>query len=304
MPRIPDFIMNSIVYLYQDATSAETGVDQGGSGFLLSMRSDLVQTASHYYAVTNAHVIRDGFTVVRINRLNPTASGRLVEWFEFSKTTDWIEHSVHDLAVCAMPPDLDPWTYRLSVMKTDLMVTQHECVTKNIGPGDDLVYIGRFMGHAGKYENLPSVRFGNLSSMPNEREPVEYEVDGQRRRQVGFLVEARSRSGYSGSPVFFLHRHAINDSRTVLPDLDLRLLGVDWGHIPERVQLLDPGGYLHGSHWFVEVHAGIMGVVPAWYLDEFIRNDPRLSEQRRRDDEWYLVNPPTGYPLDSADPNL
>jgi hypothetical protein len=152
------------------------------------------------------------------------------------------------------------------------------------------------MGHAGKYGNQPSVRFGNISMIPNEEEPIEYETKKRKRCQVGFLVEARSRSGYSGSPVFFLHRHALNNSRLVLPDFDLRLLGVDWGHIPERVQLKDTAGHLHGGNWFVEVHSGMMGVVPAWYLDEFIRTSAELIDQRERDDEFYIRNLGVGVP--------
>jgi hypothetical protein len=66
------------------------------------------------------------------------------------------------------------------------------------------------MDHAGKFENMPSVRFGNISMLPNEREPIEDDNLKLRRNQVGYLVEARSRSGYSGSPVFIYWQHAVS----------------------------------------------------------------------------------------------
>jgi hypothetical protein len=37
----------------------------------------------------------------------------------------------------------------------------------------------------------------------------------------------------------------------------------------------------------VEIHAGMMGVVPAWDLAEFLKTNTRLIEQRERDDAYY-----------------
>lgn len=295
MPRIPDFIQNSIVYLYPDLLSAQDGVDEGGSGFLIAMPSES-HKATHYYVITNAHVIEDECPVVRVNLKYPGSGHERAECFDF-QCKSWVIHEKHDLAIRPLPPDLDESLLNLTFIGIDLLVSQRECSEKDIGAGDDLVYVGRYMGHAGKFQNTPSVRFGTISMMPNRDEPIAYETGHdtkkRSRSQVGFLVEARSRGGYSGSPVFFMHRHA-RDNRTVFPFVDLRLLGVDWGHLPEEVPLRDPHGHLHGQHFVVQVHSGMMGVVPAWFLDEFIRTSPRLIEQRKRDDDWYLEHPPTG----------
>lgn len=292
LPRIPDRILNSIVYLYDDILNAAGGVDAGGSGFLIFMLSE-VRNYQHIYVVTNAHVVESGFRVVRVNLKDPSSGFERTECLDFP-VDSWVIHPNHDLAVRAMPADLDLSLFNLSLLGMDFLVTREEMRDKDIGAGDDLVYIGRFMGHAGKYQNLPSVRFGNISTVPNEDEPIEYEVNGHNRKQVGFLVEARSRSGYSGSPVFFMHRHAVNNSRAVFLEFDLRLLGIDWGHIPETVNIVDRNGHLHGDRWCIEVHAGMMGVIPAWYLDDFIKTSPRLVEQRKRDDEYYRSHPPIG----------
>ncbi len=296
VPRIPDFLLNSIAYLYDDEINAETGVNSGASGFGFYIPSETHPEYNfHFYVVTNAHVITEGYTVVRFNLKDPSSGFERTRVFPFT-TGDWVIHPEHDIAVCAMPPDLDTSVLSLIVWGREFFVTRDEFRQKDIGAGDNLVYIGRFMGHGGKYENMPSVRFGNISMVPNEREPVEYRVKLRQRKQVGYLVEARSGSGYSGSPVFFLNRHVINNDRLVMAQFDLRFLGIDWGHIPETVPIADRQGYLHGGQWQVEIHSGMMGVVPSWYILDFIDESPRLIEQRKRDDDYYREHPPTGVP--------
>ena len=295
VPRIPDVITSSIIYLYRDKVEADTGVDFGGSGFLVQMRSEGCKTATHIYAVTNAHVIEDGYPVVRVNLRYPSSGYERTHAFEFSPS-DWVIHPEHDLAICAFPVDLESNIFNIALIGLDFLLTEKQVKEQNIGPGDEVVYVGRFVGHAGRHENLPSVRFGNISMNPTPLEPIEYEINSGKRKQVGFLVEARSRSGYSGSPVFFLNQHAVNDRRAVFLGFDMRILGVDWGHIPERIKLKDPHGRFHGSDWYVEVHAGMMGVVPSWYLLDFLNTAPRLVAQRMRDDDYYNAHPAVGVP--------
>jgi hypothetical protein len=67
----------------------------------------------------------------------------------------------------------------------------------DIGPGDDVFVVGRFINREGKQKNIPSVRFGNIAQMPGE--PL-FLDDG--KELECFLIEGRSISGFSGSPVF------------------------------------------------------------------------------------------------------
>ncbi len=84
----------------------------GGSGFLLvtPSRARLVspnaRRATHIYVVTNAHVIESGSSVVRVNLKHKSSGFKRTQSFPF-KPEDWVIHPQHDLAVCAMPPDLD-----------------------------------------------------------------------------------------------------------------------------------------------------------------------------------------------------
>ncbi len=296
VPRIPTIITNSIIYLYRDRLEADSGAEFGGSGFLLLMPIEGNEKCIHVYAVTNKHVVEgtDGAPVVRANLRHQSSGLERTHCFELTEA-DWVVDPKNEIAVYPLPPSFNMEILEYQAITTRFLVTEQEWRDKDIGPGDDVVYVGRFMSHAGKDENMPSVRFGNISMNPNEGEPVEYETEsGQKRKQVGFLVEARSRSGYIGSPVWFLHQHAVNNPRAVLPWMDMRLVGIDWGHLPEKVTLKDPQGYLHGSKWQVEVHAGMMGVVPSWYLLDFLNTSPRLIEQRKRDDEFYSAHPAIG----------
>jgi hypothetical protein len=118
--------------------------------------------------------------------------------------------------------------------------------------------------------------------MPNEQEPVEHES----QRQVSLLIEARSRSGYSGSPVFWFAKRIVN-RRNLNISLETRLIGIDWAHLPEKVELCDPKGYLHGNRWFVEIHSGMMCAVPSWKLRELLMS-PEVHERRERVERAFI----------------
>lgn len=289
MPRIPEIILNSTVYLYPDVEDAQCGSEIGGSGFLFGWPSQSgCSKAVHCYAITCRHVVLGGSPVVRVNLRDRSSGYEKTFSMDFSKD-DWVCHSDQDIAVCPLPPDAKMELWDASCIGPDFVLTLDQFREMQVGPGDDLVYIGRFMSHAGKYQNMPSVRFGNISMNPCEEEPIEYEdpETGERKSQVGFLVEARSRSGYSGSPVFLINEINKSNKRWLMPMFgELRLLGIDFAHIPEKITLSNPEGSVK---WQAEVHAGMMGVIPSWHILEFINTSPRLIEQRRRDDEIYAA---------------
>ena len=66
-----------------------------------------------------------------------------------------------------------------------------------VGPGDDVFFVGRFISQQGQQRNTPTVRQGVISMLPHEKVP-----SWEGTPVDSFLVEARSLSGYSGSPVF------------------------------------------------------------------------------------------------------
>ena len=178
MPRIPDSALKLVVYLYPSEADAEDGVQIGGTGFLVVIPIPYVQPAfAHLHCVvTNAHVIDHGSMVVR-------------------QGAEWFRHpDGDDIAIC--PIGMEPKFHKFKSMHPNMFLTKEIMAIFDVGPGDDVFIVGRFINREGKQKNIPSVRFGNIAQMPGE--PLI--LDG--KEQECFLIEGRSIPGFSGSPVF------------------------------------------------------------------------------------------------------
>jgi hypothetical protein len=70
--------------------------------------------------------------------------------------------------------------------------------------GDEVFIVGLFKSHYGQQRNRPIVRIGNIAAMPEE--PVHSKYCGY---IDAYLIEARSISGLSGSPVFVNVPHTL-----------------------------------------------------------------------------------------------
>jgi hypothetical protein len=252
VPKIPNDWLDLAFYLYASESEAKSGHHTGGSGFFVGYPSSDGHVRN-LYAVTNAHVIRGGFTVFRINK----QSG---DGYEINPTikTDWYEHQGgDDLAVCPIRLPLEYYNFRL--LSTELFVTEEKAKKLAIGAGDDVVMVGRFTGHPGQQQNIPIARFGNIAMCPTE--PTMNGLGNQRNH---YLVEVRSLSGFSGSPVLVYDLpFSISTDRQPAAFQQL-LLGVDCGHLPEKEKYIS---------------AGIAAVIPAWRLLELL-NQKELVEIR------------------------
>ncbi|MDE3075756.1 MAG: hypothetical protein KGJ86_10040, partial [Chloroflexota bacterium] len=194
----------------------------------------------------------------------------------------WIMHPDGD-DLAAVPLGLDQAQHRFKVVPGPLFLTKELMNEHDIGPGDDTFMIGRFISHEGKQQNTPSVRFGNIAMMPDEPLRHQYGFD-----QESFLVEARSIGGYSGSPVFvyappFAARPKSDGISSGM--LGPWLLGVDWCHLPYTAKVRDPNndGKPVPEDWYVEANTGMMGVIPAWKLEELM-SDSEFVKQRQEID--------------------
>ncbi len=279
VPRISDDILDSVVYLYPSVTDAEAGEKAGGTGFLVGVPSGVHEGVTYQYAVTNSHVIREGNSpVIRLN----TQDGA-TDVLKLSKD-DWVDHQYgDDLAVCPLEFSLD--THKFSLLTTDeWFLTKEEMEKYDIGPGDDVFMVGRFIQHEGRQRNTPVVRFGNISMMPWE--PV---TNMRGIKQESFLVEMRSLSGFSGSPVF-VH----------IPPLALRpgkeslevtsyfwLLGVDWGNFSIDEEVREGRGSKDPvkEGWVVRSSSGQALVVPTWRLQELLNREELAMARERKDGE-------------------
>jgi hypothetical protein len=287
MPRIPDHILDSVIYLYETEDAAHKGEDAGGTGFLVAIEGG--PRGRSLYAVTNSHLV-GGFgqspphPIIRVNKQDGTLGTIAMP------TEKWIHHSdgITDLAVCPISLDDDRERYKYRFIQQSLFLSEKSARDMRVGSGDDVYLIGRFINHEGKERNLPSVRYGTIAQMPLE--PVSFEGI---LPQEAFLVEVHSISGFSGSPIM-----------TVIPiqraseQLRLRagpnntvaqfLLGVDCGHLRnyEWIEEYDrKTGQSTRTDFYIATDTGMAVVIPAWKLSELLQHCEETEMKRRADME-------------------
>jgi hypothetical protein len=308
MPRLPRDVLDCSVYLYNSREDAIAGARYGASGFLLvapCTRLDIVKPASvldqirvalgrpaeddrearilhaaHCYLVTNRHVLS------RFARVNTVSGGhRILDL----RDELWVDHEDgDDISVCHIEPQspTDQYVY----IHTDLLLDDSAVEDLAIGSGDEVFMVGRFIDHGGIQRNYPSVRFGHIAMMPNE--PIRSErPDGSIAELTGYLVEAYSYVGYSGSPVFlhlppweleFLGAEDIGRKAAGQEVSTNWLLGINWGHFPAEI----PAKSSTGREVFLSANAGMMCVAPAAKILEVLNNPDFIEERCKDREEW------------------
>ena len=159
-----------------------------------------------------------------------------------------------------------------SLVATPEIIAQH-----HYGIGDEVAILGLFRSHYGAERNIPIVRVGNISMMSGE--PVKTSYCGYTEAH---LIEARSISGLSGSPVFISNPAVkIVDGKTQFSTGQwFYLFGLVHGHFDvenmnEDMVVDDDGESKRG------VNTGIGVVIPAQKIVEVIFQ-PEYAETRRK----------------------
>jgi len=284
VPAIDPNVLQCVFYLYPTLESAQAGREIGGTGFFVGVQLEVNKPWQQIYAVTNRHcILKSGLEVVlRINKADGTLD------YLSTRANDWKSHpDLHDVAVLAIELNHE---HEYNFVGSDLFfITPERLHQRNICPGDDVFMVGRLIGQDGKQNNLPTVRFGNISRMTGE--PIE---DEHGIGQDSFLVEMRSFSGYSGSPVFLYINPTLARPPHFMtpvnhpynqPQHGPWLLGIDWCHIPNFKPVLEENRKtaIKPNRW-VEVNSGIAGVVPAWHI-QAVFELPELVMQRKETDK-------------------
>ncbi|MDE2227935.1 MAG: trypsin-like peptidase domain-containing protein [Alphaproteobacteria bacterium] len=279
MPRIIDGYLHCVIYLYPDERSAREGERAGGTGFLIG--ESLVpgsQVRWLGYIVTNAHIIDGGSCVVR---LNSAAGGT-----EILSTDERSWHRLNDgtdLAICLV--ELEQSVHLVTMLSRAYLLTKEWAAKINLGPGDDVALIGRYINNEGKQKNLPTIRFGSIAQMPYEQ--IECAAIAP---QESFLVEVRAIGGYSGSPVFVQFPEFRRLKASEGPPRLSWLLGVEWCLFHEWSRVCDGNGHPWKNGDQVAVHTGMCGVIPSWKLLELLdsegvvtaKNDAMEEIRKRR----------------------
>ncbi len=289
MPPIPSQYLDSVVYLYPSGAAAEAGDGAGGSGFLAGVPigweagpMDTHFAVYSLYVVTNAHVVEQGATHARL--MSHDGASRIVA----VPTDSWHLHPDGD-DVAVFP--LDVTNQEFACIPWNDFVSE----TNAVLPGDDIFFLGRYINVEGKQYNAPIARFGHVAMLATEK------ITTPRGKQLSYLVEALSLSGYSGSPVMAFRLHiethfgggigvsmgepvqgnSINVGNPGKPSL----LGIDWGHFHDHQLVLDSIGEPLAGRQFVKQNSGIAGVVPAWKLTELLQSEEltRLRDEMKEE---------------------
>lgn len=267
MPRIPDAFLTSVVHMYPTVEDAHQGRPVGGTGFLVTIPHEDDPNVSACYVVTNAHVAVNCGAI----RFNLVAGGS--EILDLSGL-HWAEHQGGDDLAALHIPSHPAARHQHRAMGVSMILSREEVEQSHVGPGDDVYFMGRFVSHDGRDQNLPVVRWGTVARMPGA--PIRQVERGF--NQESYLIEARSLSGFSGSPVMlhippFSFRFPTgewepSDADPLSPTTTTGLLGVDWGHL--------------GVPGVQNSNTGIMAVVPSWKLRDLLLEHPDLLAERKR----------------------
>jgi Trypsin len=161
-----------------------------------------------------------------------------------------------------------------SVTLTPELVTELQ-----VGIGDEIAIIGLFRSHHGKEQNIPIARMGHIACMRHEPVSTAYGyIDA-------YLIEARSISGLSGSPVFFINEMRViksgsgNVTYSLASDKPFYLLmGLVHGHFD--IRNLNEDTVVEDEREATR-NTGIGVVIPIDKVIETIRGHPDLIQRRK-----------------------
>jgi len=273
VPHIPPELLESSIFLYGSQRDAESGANWGGSGVLVGFGA--IKSRVHLYAATNTHVAEQ----CPVIRLIKHSKGSTEPYILVGTADDWWFHpDGDDLAIrsLGMWPD-----YAVSYVSHRLLIARDNVRPFMLGPGDDCLMIGRYINHDLQQFDRPTVRFGNIAMLPERIYQEERTF-----HQESFLVDMRSHSGFSGSPVFVYYEEPRNrwggsDGPVSGAMGKTWLLGIDWGHLPIWTDIRE-GRQTVGR---AAVSGGMAGVVPAWKLRELLDEKERKMERSKAEEE-------------------
>lgn len=276
VPRIDDRIAGSVFYLYTSFEEAEAGKSDGGSGFFVRIDSIEHPDECDLYAVTCKHVVQNG---ARFIRYQPKPERSLEPKTVLKKDTKWRLSEADDIAIAYLGRRV------LSMMDVHsipvfTLLTHTAIDYFDIGLGDDVYMVGRFLYHDGGFAAIrPSVRAGIISLMADPMDPI---LMNSKKgiTQEAFLVEIRSIRGHSGSPVVWAYDPWNHYLVGQMPD------GIFGRRRPPRdiePQLIGP--WVVGIECAVFDAEGVSAVIPSWLVFEMLNTLEEFTVARKKEDE-------------------
>lgn len=229
--RLHDDTLKSVVFLGLETTDnagQPQFVPAGTAFFLRYDRMPYLITARHV-----AEPLHSTPFVLRCMKKDGTI-GRM----EIEKIR-WIYHPDEDVDVALIPLAMNEKVDWRTIPQ-EMLLDKKRRDTFKIGVGDEVQIVGLYRLLHGKTRNLPIVHTGHIAMMPgDERIPVRDATTGVIKYARGFLVEAQTFEGLSGSPVFVRHTwHSKKKEGVIYACGPPQLLGLwrsAWSAAPDEV---------------------------------------------------------------------
>jgi len=242
----------------------------GATGFFLGM--DCSEQPDMYYVATARHVIDMSRPYGRLYlRVNKSIAG--VDHVEVPHDS-WVFHPSSDVAV--FPLTLSPQDYEYVCVPSSYLLSSDELSHKpHVHVGTQIVTIGLFRKYYGQDRLQSVVRFGRISSMPDEKVPIELSPGCQPVMIDAYLAEMLSWGGESGSPVFTYGLGVHGPEALPMSYQNPKVVGLLHGHYPLEEKIKPVGSTIES----VDLNSGIAVVILSQAIIETLEL-PQLQQER------------------------
>jgi hypothetical protein len=243
-------------------------------------RFDHLVTAEH---VVSGLLTKNQDVWLRVNLVDGGAGDIKIDAsrFHFHPET---EKTPTDVAVCPMShilteeetgKQVEADVLFLNLNGSDGILPTADFKNKYMGLGGNIAIVGLFRSHYGKERNVPIVRVGTIAALPHE--PISTKVG----YVEGYLIEAMSIAGLSGSPVFASPDLALELAKGLSKQplsQGMALMGLVLGHFD--VPNLNEDVVTDEDAPERSIHTGIGVVIPVDKIVETIQH-PDLVAMRK-----------------------
>jgi hypothetical protein len=290
--RVEDRVRKTVVFVGRAHNGAFSAVGTAFIGLTFIGKAGFQQlvTAKHVIDMIGGDVVH-----VRANRIDGRA-----EIIETDKH-GWWPHPDKRIDVSICPTHIPREIFDIVHLPLDAdgnLVPSEEAIRSGvIGIGDEIFMAGMYVSRIGEQKNIPIIRGGIISAMPEETIGTQY------GSHHAYLIETRSFGGLSGSPVFAFHalpfRQGARPQDNHVPQLIGMLVGHHQTSDPsEVIEIADPNGKADEPETApIPLNTGVGIVLPiANVIDAVNQADLRAEREKTLKEH----SSRSGYVADSA----
>lgn len=269
--RIRDDMKDCCCFIYANVEGKHEPI---GTGFFIGEQyaEEGIEKFKWIDLVTAKHIVVESRKEAHVSGLGIRINAKNADSVDIDIPNEaWFFHPIDESvdAVIAYISSIRGLDIR--VLPTKIVMNDEIIRKYDIGIGDEVCITGLFYKYYGSKRNMPIVRTGNIAMMPLEPIKTEYGP------AEAYLVELRSISGLSGSPVF-VHTEQIKGSRH---EHTLSWMGLMHGHWRIDENSID---MLDGKYDNQQLNVGIGVVVPAYKIMEISQQESvmRIKEEEEK----------------------